>query len=407
MRACVFTLGCKMNEVESASLMRGLEERGFKVSGELSEADLYILNSCAVTAEAEKKSRQAIARMKKFNPSAKIIVLGCAAERNAEQFAKREGVSLVLGAQNKDKLFSLLKEEGVFCETGRDFCELPTPKRTKTRAFLRVQDGCNHFCSYCIIPYLRGRSRSRSAESILKEAKNCGAKEIVLTGVDLSSYRDGEIDLAGLLRMLGEVPARIRLGSLEEGVVDEKFLEAMKDAGNVVEHFHLSLQSGSDAVLRAMNRRYTREEYLACCEKIYAVFPGAAITTDLIVGFPTETEVDFEDSLKMIDEAEFSRVHCFPYSPRPGTNAYKMGDLPPKVKKERMDRAVQASQEAQKKYLEKFLGKELSALFEEDGGYTENYIRVYAEGAKEGELCRVKLIKPEKDGAFAEIMEVL
>ncbi len=407
MKACVFTLGCKMNEVESASLMRGLEERGYEVTDELCKADLYVLNTCAVTAEAEKKSRQAVARMRKFNPNAPVVVCGCASENNAEAFAEREGVVLVTGAQNKGKLLSLLEQKGIFCEAESAFCELPTPKRTKTRAFLRIQDGCNHFCSYCLIPYLRGRTRSRSAESILSEALESGAKEIVFTGIDISSYRDGDLDLGGLLTKLSVVPARVRLGSLEAGIVTEDFLSRMKEAGNVVPHFHLSLQSGSTSVLKAMNRHYTREEYLQKCKMIYSVFPDAAITTDIIVGFPTETEEDFLLSLSIIKEAKFARVHCFPFSRREGTAAAKMKDLPATLKKERMARILEVADRAEGEYLGRFLGSEQDVLFEADGGYTANYIRVYAEGANEGRFARVRLLKREKDGVFAEILEDL
>lgn len=405
MKACVFTLGCKMNEAESASLMRGLEERGFEVTDELCYADLYLLNTCAVTAEAEKKSRQAVTRMRKFNPSAPVIVCGCAAEHSAEAFAKREGVTLVTGAMHKDRILQLLDAQGIFREAESAFCELPPPKRTKTRAFLRIQDGCNHFCSYCIIPYLRGRSRSRSKESILTEAVACGAKEIVLTGIDVSSYRDGDTDLGKLLLFLKDVPARIRLGSLEEGIVSEGFLADMVAAKNVVPHFHLSLQSGSDRVLKDMNRHYTREEYLSVCVLIRSFFPDAAITTDVIVGFPTETEEDLLLSLSMVEEAGFARVHAFPFSPREGTNAAKMKDLPPEIKRERMNRIRAAAKAAEEKYLQRFLGREAIALFEEDGGYTEHYVRVYNPTAKEGGMYRVRLSKREKDGFFAELLE--
>lgn len=407
MKACVFTLGCKMNEVESASLMQGLERLGYETTDELCAADLYLLNTCAVTAEAEKKSRQAVARMRKFNPSAPVIVCGCASEKNAAAFAEKEGVVLVTGAQRKDEILSLLREKGVYRDAEDAFCELPAPKRTKTRSFLRIQDGCNRFCSYCIIPYLRGRSRSRSARSVLEEARSVGAGEFVLTGIDISSYRDGEIGLGGLLSMLKEIPARIRLGSLEAGAITEDFLARAKDAGNVMPHFHLSLQSGSSAVLRSMNRHYTREEYLEKTAMIYAAFPDAAITTDIIVGYPTETEKDFDDTLTIVKEARFARVHGFPFSGREGTAAAKLPDLPYALKHERMQRLLRAAQEQEEAFLARFQGREAVVLFEEDGGYTENYIRVYAEGAREGALCRVRLKERKRDGLSAEITEVL
>ena len=404
MKACVFTLGCKLNEVESASLVRGLSDRGYEVTTALSYADLYILNTCAVTGEAERKSRQAVARMRKFNPNAKIVVCGCASRHAPEAFLK-DGVTLVCGTAKKGDILNKLEERGFFLEEEQAFCEMPPPARVGTRAFLRVQDGCNRFCSYCIIPYLRGRSRSRSLASILEEARACDAKEIVLTGVDLSSYRDGDNDLCALVRALGGLPPRFRLGSLEAGVVTDGLLESMKEAGNFVPHFHLSMQSGSTAVLKAMNRHYTREEFLRACEKIYAAFPDAAVTTDIIVGFPTETEEDFLQSLTAVDEAGFARVHAFPFSAREGTNAAKLKDLPAQVKRERMARMSDCAKAAQERYLQKFLGKDLAVLFEDDGGYSENYIRVYADGAREGRLCRVRLIKSYRDGAFGEIIE--
>ncbi len=412
MKACVFTLGCKQNEAESASIMQGLQERGFEVSGELGYADLYLLNTCAVTAEAEKKSRQAVARMRKFNKSAPVVVFGCAAQNNAETFSGREGVTFVSGAMAKSKVLGLVDslmrgERGGVCvePDEREFCEMPFPKRTKTRALLRVQDGCNNFCSYCLIPYLRGRTRSRKMESVLEEAMRCDAKEIVLTGIDLSSYRDGENTLGDLLVALKDVPARIRLGSLEEGIVTDDFLSKMKKAENVCPHFHLSLQSGSTSVLRAMNRHYSREQYLAACRKIYDYFPDAAITTDIIVGFPTETEEDFYESLSIIEEVGFASIHAFPFSARRGTVAAKLPDLSPAVKKQRMARILKAVKETERAYLARFLNRRAEALFESDGGYTENYIRVFAENANEGSMYEVVLESIVDGGMYARIIK--
>lgn len=403
MKACILTLGCKVNEAESASLLAGLEARGWETADSPCAADLYIINTCAVTAEAEKKSRQAVARLRKFNPQAPVLVCGCASQNAPEAFSSREGVTLVTGTMRKDRILDLLHEKGVFLQTETAFCELPAPKRTHTRANLRIQDGCDRFCSYCLIPYLRGRSRSRSMESVHAEALACGAREIVLTGIDITSYRDGEKDLGDLLLSLKDVPARIRLGSLEEGIVSREFLEKMKKAGNVCEHFHLSLQSGSDAVLRAMNRRYTREQYLQACALIGEFFPDAAITTDIIVGFPTETEEDFMQSLRIVGEAGLARVHAFPYSPRPGTNAARRPPLPDSVKQERMARMLARAKEAEEAYLSRFASRTLTALFESDGGYTSNYIRVYAENAKEGGMYEVTLLERYRDGWHVKI----
>ena len=406
MKACVFTLGCKMNEVESASLGAGLEALGYEVTDELCAADLYLLNTCAVTKEAEKKSRQAVARVRKFNPTAPVIVFGCASAHAPESFLEKDGVLFVSGAQGKDKVLSLLGERGSFPDTDeRVFSELPAPKRLKTRAFVRIQDGCNRFCSYCIIPYLRGRSRSRSAEAILNEIKSLTAKEIVLTGIDISSYRDGDIDLGKLLSSFKGLPVRVRLGSLEPQVITREFLERVKDAGNIMPHFHLSLQSGSDRVLRSMNRRYMRAEYLEKCALIREYFENAAITTDIIVGFSGETEEDFLESVSIVEEAGLARVHVFPYSPREGTVAYKREDTPADIKKERTARLLAAADEAEGRFLKKQVGRVAEVLFEEDGGYTENYVRVHALGAREGELKKVKMIKIKDHGMEAVIEE--
>lgn len=406
MKACVFTLGCKMNEVESASLGAGLEKLGYEVTDEPCAADLYLLNTCAVTKEAEKKSRQAVTRLRKYNPDAPVIVCGCASAHTPGSFSEKEGVWFVSGAQGKDKVLSLLGERGVYPDSDeRTFSELPAPKQLKTRAFVRIQDGCNRFCSYCIIPYLRGRSRSRSEEAILSEIRSLHAKEIVLTGIDISSYRDGGTDLGKLLYSMRKLPVRIRLGSLEPQVITREFLELIGSAKNVMPHFHLSLQSGSDSVLRLMNRKYTREEYLGKCALIGEYFDNAAITTDIIVGFSGETEEDFSKSLSIVEEAGFSRVHVFPYSPREGTSAYRREDTPAEIKKERTARLLAAADEAERKFLEKQIGRVAEVLFEEDGGYTENYVRVHADGVREGELRKVRLIKIDGHGMIAGTVE--
>ncbi|MBD5636497.1 MAG: tRNA (N(6)-L-threonylcarbamoyladenosine(37)-C(2))-methylthiotransferase MtaB [Clostridia bacterium] len=406
MKACVFTLGCKMNEVESMSLGAGLEELGYEVTDELCSADLYLLNTCAVTKEAEKKSRQAVARVRKFNPTAPVIVFGCAASNDPEAFFEKEGVVFVSGAQGKDKVLSLLGQEGIFPDSNESiFSELPAPKQLKTRAFVRIQDGCDHFCSYCLIPYLRGRSRSRGAAAILQEIKAATAKEIVLTGIDISSYRDGETDLGKLLYSLKGLPVRVRLGSLEPQVITREFLERVKGAGNIMPHFHLSLQSGSDRVLKSMNRHYTRAEYLEKCALIREYFENAAITTDIIVGFSGEREEDFEESVSIIEEAGLARVHVFPYSPREGTAAFKKADTPADIKKARTAKLLAAADEAERRFLQKQIGKTAEVLFEDDGGYTENYVRVHASGAKEGELKKVKIIRIKDHGVEAVIEE--
>lgn len=403
MKAVVFTLGCKVNGCESASLLRGLEERGYEVSDELVPADLYILNTCAVTAEAEKKSRQAVARIRAAAPQARIYVCGCAAERMPSQFAGKEGVRLVTGTMHKGGIPELLDEEGVRISPAETcFEELPSPRFLQTRAYVKVQDGCNNFCSYCIIPYLRGRSRSRSLESAAAEILSCPAEEVVITGIDVSSYRDGARDLADLLRAVKDARARIRLGSLETHAVTERLLAAAKEVRDFAPHFHLSLQSGSDAVLRAMNRKYTRAEFLRKAALVREAFPSAALTTDIIVGFPTETEEDFEATLALAEEARFSQIHCFAYSRRAGTAAAKLKELAPQVKKERLGRLMALGRRLREEYEGSFLGKTLELVPEEekDGyteGYSENYIRLYVRGSVK-KRTRVRALERYKDG---------
>lgn len=412
MKAVVFTLGCKVNGCESASLLHGLAERGWEVSDELVPADLYILNTCAVTGEAEKKSRQAIARIRAVSPHARIAVCGCAAERDPSAFAKKENVFLVTGARQKGEILSLLDAActGVHMDgADRAYDEMPVPLSPKARAFVKIQDGCNNFCSYCIIPYLRGRSRSRSVESAAAEILASGAEEVVITGIDVSSYRDGERGLADLLLAVKDAPARIRLGSLEVGVITEELLESAKRVRDFAPHFHLSLQSGSDAVLKKMNRHYTGEEYLSRVELIRRYFPAAAVTTDVIAGFPTETEEDFAATLGLCRRARFSQIHCFAYSRRAGTNAAKLKELPAEVRKRRLHELLSLAGELRRNYEAGFIGKELELVPEEmSGGYTvgysENYIRLYVAGRAE-RRTRVRAVAAHGEGLLAERTE--
>ena len=341
MRAVVFTLGCKVNGYESASLITGLKEIGYEVSDKLSYADLYIVNTCAVTAEAEKKSRQAIARVKKFNPAAKIIVTGCASQKSPESFLAKEGVTLVTGAINKDKIIDLLSESGVVMDEGGEYYQRFNACRDlKTRAYVKIQDGCDNFCSYCVIPYLRGRSRSRSVESVLREFDALSAKEVVLTGINISKYSYNGCDLKDLVKELSVYPVRLRLGSLEDVIVDEDLLSALKALPDFAEHFHLSLQSGSDKVLKEMNRKYDTAKFFDSVNLIRKYFPSAAITTDVIAGYSTETDEDFEKTMDFCRKVAFADIHCFEYSRREGTVGFGLPELDKKIKKERLDRLI-------------------------------------------------------------------
>ena len=411
MKAVVFTLGCKVNSYESSSIMRGLCELGYEVSDKLSYADLYIVNTCAVTAEAEKKSRQAIARVKKFNKDAKIIVCGCASQKSPESFIEKEGVSLVTGAMNKDKILDILFEKGIKIDDGSDYYEKFTAiEGLKTRSFVKIQDGCDNFCSYCIIPYLRGRSRSRPIESIERELDSLSAKEVVLTGINISKYSFDGKTLNDLVSRLKKYPFRIRLGSIEDVIIDRELLSALASLPDFAEHFHLSLQSGSDKVLKEMNRKYTTEKFLDSVALIREYFPSAAITTDVIAGYSTETDEDFSKTLDFCEKVRFADIHCFEYSKREGTTGAKFKELPAAVKKDRLNRLLELKKRLKSEYIDSFIGKELSFLPEdtEDGytvGYTGNYIKVYVDKKVEGDFYKVRLKERFGDGCLAELTE--
>jgi len=411
MKAVVFTLGCKVNECESDSLIAGLIERGYEVSDKLVPADLYIVNTCAVTAEAEKKSRQTASRIKKLNDKAKIIFTGCAVEKNFKPFAEKSNEYLVTGTFNKNKILDMIDSVGVqISPPCAEFEELSFVKTLRTRAYIKVQDGCNNFCSYCIIPYLRGRSRSRNPQKIIEEINAINPKEAVINGINLSAYDYNGKTLADLMESLSEINCRIRLGSLEVRVIDDRLLTALKNLKNFAPHFHLSLQSGADAVLKKMNRHYTTTEYLQKVELIRKYFPNAGVTTDIIVGFPTETEEDFIETLNFVDKVKFSDIHPFTFSPRSGTVAFKMKDLSGDIKHDRLCRMMEKKAHCKSSFIAGHIGKILDFLPEENKegfteGYSENYIRLYVEGNIDCKnIIKVRVIEPFKEGAKAQII---
>lgn len=412
MKAVVFTLGCKVNQCESASISAELVSRGYEVDDKLGYADLYLINTCAVTAEAEKKSRQTVARAKKYNPNARIVIFGCATQKDPTAFYEKEGVTVVSGTKEKSKIIELLEQKGIFVSTRDDkFDELFPVRESRQRVYVKVQDGCDNFCSYCIVPYLRGACRSRNADSVRAEIDGLNAKEVVLTGINLSAYdREGK-GLTGLIYALKGIKARIRLGSLEVGVITPEFLQACLSHGGVAPHFHLSLQSGSKRVLSAMNRKYTPDEYAERVDMIRQYFPLAGITTDVIAGFPTETDAEFEESLAFIQKIGFADVHCFPYSRRTGTEAAKLPDTPPDVKKERLHHLLNVKQGLKKAFARQNAGQVAFVLPEdqEDGyvvGYTENYLKVYlpSDVACGNDFVKVEIGDVFRDGAKANIL---
>ncbi|MBQ7408717.1 MAG: tRNA (N(6)-L-threonylcarbamoyladenosine(37)-C(2))-methylthiotransferase MtaB [Clostridia bacterium] len=409
MKAVVFTLGCKVNSQESASLITGLNEIGYQTSTKLEWADIYVINTCAVTGEAEKKSRQAIARVRKFNQDAKIYVCGCASQKNPQSFIDK-GVQVVVGTNAKDKLLEHLNDSGIFIEADKEYYQKYLPcKSSHTREYIKIQDGCNNFCSYCIIPYLRGRSRSRSIENIVEEIKYLSPAEAVITGINVSAYEYNGKKLPDLINALSQFDCRIRFGSLEVVSITEELMLACKNLNDFAPHFHLSLQSGSDSVLKSMNRRYTTAEYADKVQLIRRYYPDAAITTDIIVGYSTESDQNFEETLNFCDQINFADIHCFPYSVREGTAGAKLKKLPDEIKRARLEKLMQKKAELKNRFIEKQVGQVLSFIPEEyeNGytvGYTANYIRTYVHGKLPLKKCFVKLICSFNEGALCELV---
>lgn len=383
-KVVVYNLGCKTNQYESDSVINSLEKKGYEVYDYFTFADSYIINTCAVTNEAERKSRQAISRARKFNDKAKIYIMGCASQKNSEQF-KKDNVCYITGVAKKDLLanFEDLKGVDVF-DIPKIYEDEITAHSLRTRSYIKIQDGCNNFCSYCIIPYLRGRSRSRKIESIVEEIENNNSKEIVLTGIDINAYgKDIGVTFIDLLVAIAGKTSRLRLGSLEAHIITEDFLKQLKSMPEFCPHFHLSLQSGANNVLKTMNRKYTKEEFYDKIVLIRKYFEDVALTTDLIVGYPTETDEDFEETVEFIKKVKFSDIHCFPYSHREGTKAektYKMLDS--NLVKERMAVVKEIKKDFQKDFLYSQIGKIQEVLIEEKNnelfyGHSKNYIKIY------------------------------
>lgn len=413
MKIVIYTLGCKVNKYESDALLYALYKMGHEVSEKLEYADIYILNTCAVTNEAERKSRQMISKFNDLNPNAKILVCGCASEKNAEQFSKLKNVSYVIGTYNKLSLISNLESSGINIEKDKTKYESCYQTRaTMAKAYVKIQDGCNNFCSYCIIPYLRGRSRSRDVLSIVTEIDELSrqVKEIVLTGINITDFKiDGEMALDSLLMDL--IPykeaVRFRLGSLEQAIIDEKFIKAMV-AINLCPHFHLSLQSGSNAVLKRMNRHYTTKDFMKSIKLLRKYFKNPAITTDIIVGFPEETDREFKQTVRFIKKVKFFNLHIFPYSNRTGTVASKKTQIDGNIKRKRVKILEKLNQKLNRKYINKSKKYEYNLLIEEyDGeyfiGHTENYIKCYIKGNYvPNDMVPIKIKNVFKDGALVE-----
>ena len=414
MKAVLVNLGCKVNKYELDSIATILIENGYEVSYEHEKADLYVVNTCAVTNESEKKSRQVVSKLIKLNPLSKVIVMGCASQNSIEQFRKFDNVYSAIGIENKQDILRLIDESiyTVFDST-LEYNSITSPTTPATRAYLKVQDGCNNFCNYCLIPYLRGRSRSRDINEVLVEAKKLAetSKEIVVVGIDLSSYKiDGRLALGDLLYSLRDLPSRIRIGSLEVGVITREFLEKISGIPNLCPHFHLSMQSGCNTILKKMNRHYTKEEYLEKCAMLREYFPDCNITTDIIVGFSDETIDEFNETVDTVRKARFGNIHIFPYSPRKGTVAYGFKNITNDIRKSRVDLLEPIRDQLKMEYISSLHGTYTMLVEEISGeyytGYLENYIKVYLPKSSHvslNEFVRVSIVEPYMDGAIVKI----
>lgn len=394
------TLGCKVNQYETEAMQELFKKKGYKVCNDDEIADIYVINTCTVTNLSDRKSRQFISKAKKLNKDAILAVVGCYSQVAPDEISAIDDVDVIIGTKNRSRIVELCEEakksnlkfnivSDLTKDCGFDVLSIDN-QESKTRAYIKVQEGCNMFCTYCIIPYARGPIKSRPIDDIFKEAKRLGEngyKEIIITGIHVGSYG---LDLNENIRLIDVIEKistienidRIRLSSIEAGIISEDFLIRLKNCKKVCEHFHLSLQSGCDKILKLMNRRYTTDMYRKKVKMIKEVFPNVALTTDIIIGFPYETDEDFKETLEFVKEIGFSKIHVFKYSPRKGTPAYDFKDqVDGNIKKLRSNELILLSKEMTTNYLKKRLSQKHEVLFEEHlngnrlAGYTRNYIR--------------------------------
>ena len=423
-----YTLGCKVNQYETNAMEQQFIKNGYKVVDHHDFADIYVVNTCTVTNIAERKSRQMLRRVKDINKDAILVVCGCYAQVAKEELEKIPEIDIILGINEKNNIVEIVedyikkqvrKEEIVSDVSNQnEFLDFGDVTYTeKNRAVVKVQDGCNMFCTYCIIPYARGRIRSRKIESVVSEISKIaklGIKEVVITGIHVASYgKDFEenIGLIDLLEAINKIDGieRIRLSSIEPNIIDEEFVKRLSKLEKICPHFHLSLQSGCDETLKRMNRKYTTKKYKEAVDLLRNYFPDVNFTTDVIVGFPGETEEEFNTTYKFLEEIKFYRMHVFKYSKRRGTVAEKMpNQIDGNIKEERSNKLIELSNKNENEYNESYIGKEVNVLFEEyeNGyfrGYTTNYMMVNVPGKKEDEeklvdhIFTVKILKNNEE----------
>lgn len=428
-KAASFALGCKVNQYESEAIAELFAEKGYEIVGIEEKADVYVINTCTVTNFGDKKSRQLIRKVKRQNENAIVAVVGCYAQTAPQELMKVEGVNLVIGTKDRAQIVEMVENYDVSrgvenhvtdIMKERVFEPLSIQKlANRTRAYLKIQDGCSQYCSYCIIPYARGPIRSREPQEVLAEVKRLadnGFKEVVLTGIHVASYgRDRrDTSLLEILRQVHEVEGieRIRFSSIEPNVVTEEFAQTMAELPKVCDHFHLSLQSGCDRTLKEMNRKYDTGKYRQAAATLRKYMPHVALTTDIIVGFPGETEEDFKESYAFAKEIGFAKIHVFPYSPKRGTPAAERKDqLPNAVKSERSHTLIELSDRMAQDFLQPYIGQEIEVLFERavsEGvyeGHTTNYIKVQATADSDltNQICRAYITKAEQEELRGEV----
>lgn len=414
-KVALHNLGCKVNAYETEAMQEMLEHAGYEIVPFREGADIYVINTCTVTNIADRKSRQMLHRARKMNPDAVVVAAGCYVQAQAEKQVIDPCIDIVLGNNKKQDLLTALQayekahsglREVIDINHTKEYENLHLTKQSEhTRAYIKVQDGCNQFCSYCIIPYARGRVRSRAKEEVVTEitelAKN-GYQEVVLTGIHLSSYGidfENEDNLLSLIRAVHEIEGiqRIRLGSLEPRIITEEFVQSISRLPKMCPHFHLSLQSGCDETLKRMNRRYTSEEFYEKCEILRKYFENPALTTDVIVGFPQESEEEFETTYEFLKKIQFYETHIFKYSKREGTKAAVMqGQIPEQVKTERSARLIELGEKNRRAYEESFAGKTVEVLVEEKSsvngkemwtGHTKEYMKIALESEENLQNC--------------------
>lgn len=421
----VHTLGCKVNQYDSEAMLECFERAGYAAVEFSGDADVYLINTCTVTGTGDNKSMKLIRRVHREHPQSDIIVAGCLAQRDAEHVLL-EGVRLAIGVQKRQQVVQLYEQavaEGRSLNAVEELKNIPFEQlfisrhEGRTRATMKIQEGCDRYCAYCIIPSVRGPVRSMPVCEVRREAERlaeAGYRELVVTGIHLGSFGRGtEETLIDAIRAVHDVPGvrRVRLGSIEPVTVTEEFAHAVANMPGVCRQFHLSMQSGSAGVLKRMHRRYTPEAYMEAVERIRAVMPDAAITTDVIAGFPGETQAEHVETLAFVERVGFARIHVFPYSRRSGTIADKMPDQVPEAEKHRRaQELIELGNRLEERYVQSMEGSVREVLFEREGpdglceGYTGEYVRVRA-AARAGEICNVRILRREGTLTFGETVD--